>query len=193
MKFSILIPTLPSRIKTFFPRLLDILEPQVKDKPVEILALLDNKTMSLGDKRNQLMKLAQGDFLAFIDDDDVVEANYVDTILAAITANPHTDCIVFPQLVYINNGPPKRCLYGIEYEYEDGPELWTGKPAHTQVWNSRLAKSCSFSPKLYGEDFDFVAQAWPKVKRQVRLDCAPLYNYYFNTATSETRKRRCTR
>ena len=187
MKFSILIPSLPSRAGFFLPRLLDILHPQMDGKPIELLVLMDNKKRSVGAKRNELLSLAQGEYLSFIDDDDYVSGDYCDKLLAAMETSP--DCIVFEQHVSINNSTPKRCIYGIGLEYTDSPELWTGKPAHTMCWKSEIAKRHSFPDKTYGEDTGWVAKAWPDIKNEVRID-KPLYFYEFNSATTETRKKR---
>lgn len=186
MKFSILIPSLPSRLRTFLPRLMDVLEPQLTSD-VELLILTDNRQRSVGAKRNELLRMATGEYLAFIDDDDLVHlSEYVSSILGAMDGS---DCIVFDQTVTINDSAPKLCKYGIEYDYTDTPELWTGKPAHTMVWKSELAKLCKFPEINYSEDMDWVSQAWPLIKSQTRIDKI-LYYYEFNRRTSETRRRR---
>ena len=77
---SILIPSLPERIHLLSSVLSDLHE-QSKGKPVEVLVLTDNRHRTTGQKRNQLIGLAQGRFISFVDDDDSVAADYVDQIL----------------------------------------------------------------------------------------------------------------
>lgn len=185
---SILIPTLPSRLLVFLPRLLSIIQPQIEGKPVELLALLDNRSRSLGEKRNELLRLAQGHFLSFVDDDDRVSDDYVSLLLDAIDSAPDIDCIVYDSIVTVGGRRPKLCKYGIELEYTETRDLWCGKPSHTMCWRSQLAKECAFPAKTFGEDADWVALAWPKVKKQVRIDKA-IYFYEFSRRTSETRER----
>ena len=77
---SILIPTLESR-RELFAGMMAALESQVArdglaDR-VEILCQLDDGTMPIGTKRNRLMERARGRFLAFVDDDDELDAERV--------------------------------------------------------------------------------------------------------------------
>lgn len=190
MKLSILIPTLPSRL-AMFTRLMSVLEPQLTPD-VELLWLGDNKTRILGDKRNELLRMASSLYVTFIDDDDLPHATeYVSRILDGIESG--SDVIVFDQWVSINDGPLKRCRYGIELEYTETAELWTGKPAHTQVYKASIAKQCAFPGRTFGEDHEWVQQAWPLCETQTRLDCEPLYTYMFNRLTTETRPKRKSR
>ena len=89
MKFSILICTIESRAKQL-QNLLNLLKPQLT-KEVEVLTECDNKQMSVGRKRQILLERAKGDYVAFIDDDDIVSEDYVANILEAIKQDP--DCI----------------------------------------------------------------------------------------------------
>ena len=88
MKLSILICTLYDRASDL-NKLMNVLQPQVV-KDVEILTELDGGELSTGAKRNKLLKRARGDYVAFIDDDDLVSTDYVSKLLKAIDTNP--DC-----------------------------------------------------------------------------------------------------
>jgi len=89
MKLSILICSIVSR-KDQLKSLLTSLEKQ-KTKEVEILVEVDNREISVGRKRQVLLEKATGDYVVFIDDDDEVAVDYVQTILKAIEDDP--DCI----------------------------------------------------------------------------------------------------
>ena len=78
---SILIPTMPKRLG-LLKRLLNVLNPQVTDE-VEILTHSDDGRIPTGRKRNDLIKQAQGQYVVFIDDDDIVADTYVSDILKA--------------------------------------------------------------------------------------------------------------
>lgn len=60
------------------------IENQAYEKPVELLTLYDNRKMSVGRKRSILLSVAQGEYFAFVDDDDRVAPDYVDRLLDAI-------------------------------------------------------------------------------------------------------------
>jgi len=192
MKLSILIPTLPSRI-VCFNRLINHIQQQIStsssEDKVEILALLDNKKHSVGDKRNMLLDLATSDFITFVDDDDRLSNNYIAKILETIELNFDSDCIVYDVICTIDSGKPIYCKYGIEYEYNwDVPNnKWFGKPAHTMIYNSKIAKKHRYKSINFGEDSDWVKRACLDIKKQTRIN-EVLYFYDHNTKTTETRK-----
>ena len=164
---------------------------QTKDRQdVELLALFDNKKRSLGDKRNDLLNLARGDYLVFIDDDDRISDSYVDDIINTLNANPETDCVVFDCICSVDGGTPKLCKYGTEFEYGDillnNVIEWRGKPAHTMVYKSSIAKRHMFPSINNGEDVDWVIRACKDITIQTRIDKV-LYWYDANyNTTSET-------
>lgn len=86
MKFSILICTLTSR-KEELDRLMSILKPQLVGQDVEVLVDEDEGQKSIGQKRNDLLKKATGDYIAFIDDDDLVSCDYVSKVMKALEHN----------------------------------------------------------------------------------------------------------
>ncbi len=177
IKLSILIPSVPARRGTYQQKILDQLEGQLEKngrQDVEILVLYDNKKRKVGEKRQDLLNLARGEFLVFIDDDDRVSDNYIDKILQKIDEDKSIDCIVFDTLYSRMGGSKMLCKYGVEYEYNHAsPEqnrVWTGKPAHTMVYKSSLAKSVVYKSVNFGEDVDWVIRASKLIKKQSRID-----------------------
>ena len=190
MKLSILIPSVPSRRKFYLDRLLDELDKQIENRnDIEVLVFYENKKRSLGEKRTDLLNLAKGEFTVFIDDDDRITEDYISSIMEAIENNPNVDCIVYDTICTINGGVPIHCKYGIELAYNHnatGNGYWTGKPAHTMVYSSRISKKHNFINSNYGEDVDWVLRACKEIETQHRIDKV-LYYYDFNNTISETR------
>jgi SAM-dependent methyltransferase len=155
---------------------------------IELIGLFDNKKRSIGLKRDEMLKLAQGEYLVFIDDDDRISEDYVKEIMNALYDNPNTDCVVFENLTRINGGDGILCKYGIEFEYgyiNDGKE-WRGKPAHTMVYKSSIAKKHNFNDIQNGEDKDWVLRAYLDIKHQTRINkTLYFYDAEYNS-TSET-------
>ena len=80
-KWSILILTQPARAE-FLKRLLAVLQPQIQAaEGVELIIDMFDPKLSLGANREQMRKKAEGEYICFVDDDDMVAANYVTRIL----------------------------------------------------------------------------------------------------------------
>src|SRR5665213_3420706 len=101
MKLSILICSLQKRLNQL-ALLAEHLQKQAEGKPVEILWLGDNKTMSVGEKRNKLLAMAKGDYVCFVDDDDWVADDYIESILKGAEQKP--DCICFDAVYSTDEG-----------------------------------------------------------------------------------------
>jgi glycosyltransferase involved in cell wall biosynthesis len=192
IKLTILVATIPNRLRYFYPRLMTQLIEQTKSRgDVEILSLFDNKKRSIGAKRQALLNLCQGEYVVFIDDDDRISDDYVDEILKALYTNPECDCVVFDNLTRIDGGVPILCKYGVEFEYgyvddSDHSRGWRGKPAHTMVYKSSIAKKHHYTDMGSGEDVDWVKRACLDIKTQIRIN-KTLYFYNANyTTTSES-------
>ena len=187
IKLSILVATIPSRIDNYFPRIIKTLQKQTDGRSdIEILGLFDNKKRSVGQKRNELLKLAQGEYLTFVDDDDRIAEDYVSSIMSTLIANPNADCVCFGCETTVNGGDRHFSKYSVNYSYSRIGDQWRGKPAHTMIWKSAIAKKYAYPDKNYGEDVDWVVKACTEIKNEVQIDKV-LYFYDFNSSVSETR------
>lgn len=92
---SILICTVPQR-KEFLRRLCNILYTQISDSKwkdnVEIIVYEDDFKISVGEKRNRLLGLANGEYTCFIDDDDTIVDTYIENLLPHLEESKY-DCI----------------------------------------------------------------------------------------------------
>ena len=195
MKLSILVPTVPRRLDNCFTSLIKKLETQISNKTkIEIIGFYDNKKRTTGEKRNNLLSLAKGEYLVFIDDDDDISDDYIESICDALHKNPNVDCVVFDCITTVNGKKPVHSEYSINYEYrtfKSKPEMpyedeWRGRPAHTMVWKSTIAKKHIYDDKNYEEDVHWVKRAYKDIKVEVRIPKV-LYYYKFNSNISETR------
>jgi len=134
-----------------------------------------------------LINLAKGEYLVFIDDDDRIADDYIESILKALRENPGCDCVVFECICRVENGPETYCRYGIEYEYTTVGQDWYGKPAHTMVYKSSIAQKHRYSHKSWGEDVEWVKRACVDIKAQVRIDKVLYFYDCKSETTSETR------
>jgi glycosyltransferase involved in cell wall biosynthesis len=81
-RLSLLIPTLNNRSK-LCERLTSKIIDQLTTE-VEMMLLPDDGQRTIGEKRNALIEAAIGDYVAFIDDDDMISDDYIDQVMTAL-------------------------------------------------------------------------------------------------------------
>jgi hypothetical protein len=180
--FSVLIPSIPRR-QDIAMALWNKVTEQARSFDVEVLLLLDNKKRSIGKKREALVKISQGDYVAFVDDDDDVADGYVAAIVEASLHRP--DVIVFDSSCSIDGAPPVTVRHGLEFENEQFNQAgFTRKPWHIHPWRGDIARSRPFPDVSYGEDWGWCETLLPDVKVQLKID-GLLYHYRYNKEVSE--------
>ena len=183
MKLSILICTVPSRVDTFLPKMVTSLCKQA-GKDVEVLWLGDNKKRTVGQKRNDLLNLAQGEYVTFVDDDDRVTDDYVSNILKGIETG--ADVVNFNVMCSLNGGKAKRVDYDARFLRDaETKEAYQRLPNHIMCVKRELAVSVGFPKKNMSEDADFAKRLRPLIKKQAFINKA-LYYYDFSHQVSET-------
>ena len=209
IKWSILILSVPNRVVDLMMPLYNKLLSQLGDrKDVEILCLVDNKSMTIGEKRNKLLSCARGEYLSFLDDDDDVADTFIQDILslmAAVTEQESkllaakainhangVDVFTFNQHCNVN-GQEFFVNFGLTNQNQpailDGKfnGTITRKPYHMCVWRSILAKNTVFPDSSYGEDLAWITQLAMKCKTSCHIDKV-LHYYRFSDKTSESIK-----
>jgi glycosyltransferase involved in cell wall biosynthesis len=189
IKLSLLIPTLPSRLRVSYPLLIESLLRQIGDRQdVEVLSLFDNKTRTVGEKRNLLASMAQGEYISFIDDDDEVSDDYLQYILKATETQP--DLITFDCVFAMAGREPKPVYYKLEYPVvQMFSDHNIGQPCHLHVWKRSMISDIKFPDYNCAEDRPWQSEAVKRPKSVVQIDKI-LYFYRFNPETSETLKHR---
>jgi len=187
MTLSICIPSIPSR----FGRLINLmweLQQQVEALPepkqVELLAFTDNKRRSIGMKRQALLEIAQGDYIAFIDDDDTVDGLYIQRLLEGCKQG--SDVVTFNQMVYINGKGPHPLTFKLGHPVNEEPNLqgFTRPPWHVCAWKAEIAKACTFGDSNYGEDWVWAKQANTMATTSTHID-AYLCSYFYDDSVTE--------
>jgi hypothetical protein len=118
---------------------------------------MDNREMTIGEKRERLYGMAHGLYSWQIDSDDLIADNAIELILEAI--KQETDCITFEECVNID-GREYRSNHSLEYgdwEGDGQKELWDGfhfhrTPFMKSVIKTEIAKSVSIPHIRFGED-----------------------------------------
>jgi len=190
MKLSILTPGIPSRVNEFLMPLLAKLQQQVDALPtpgdVELLTFIDNKRRTIGMKRQSLLEIAQGDYIAFIDDDDDVSDDYIQDLWQATTQD--VDVITFKQDVYLNGSGPYPLTFKLGHKGNDNPSMsgFTRPPWHVCAWRREIAQQKRFGDMMYGEDWYWVKQVNKLAKTSHHID-RTLCTYRYSDAITQAK------
>ena len=166
--------------------LVDYLNQQVElagRKDVEILWLGDNLRCTAGMKRERLLRIARGKYLAYCDDDDTVAYNYI-ARLAEAGEQHDVDVITFRQRCEVDG---QTAHVNFQANWPD-VEPWTGKditrpPYHVCCWRTALGQTAHFADCNYGEDVYWLQQLWPKVRSSHHID-EVLHTYRWSSAAT---------
>jgi glycosyltransferase involved in cell wall biosynthesis len=188
LKLSVLICNTHTRVKNFLPVIVEELTRQAEGKDVEVLWLGDNKKRSLGEKRNNLIDLAKGEYICFVDDDDRVSYDYISLILSKLEKNP--DLVTFQAYRNHNGKKDRIVMYDMRYPKDENKVgRYQRVPNHLMVWKKSKIKDIRFIPSNYGEDSDWAvrvkAHANIKLVQEIKKI---LYFYDFNQDLTETQK-----
>lgn len=176
---SIMIPLTPDR-ELPFSYLMAELNRQIQEwcheGEAELYFDLDNKEISIGEKRQRMYQRARGKYSWQIDSDDFVSPNAIRDILRA--ADQNIDVITFKEHCTIN---------GIEFtsnhslKYADWAENADGydfvrTPFMKSVIKTEIAKSVDIPFLRYGEDHAWARLLKPILKTEFHFD---KFIYYY--------------
>lgn len=164
---------------------------------VEILILTDNRKKTITEKRNNLLDISRGKYIAFLDDDDDIFDNYFDE-LVPVCRNNNYDVITFNQYCNVNgfefnvsfdHGNP---IEGVDYNYlRNNPTHMVKRPPwHLCAWKSEIAKSEKFIEirnqyNESSEDADWILKLQKKVESHYKINKF-LHKYLYNSKLSRS-------
>lgn len=185
---SICVCSIHQRLSTLH-ELLSMLNKQERIDEVEILVLADSGLDVIGSKRNRLVAQARGQYVAHIDDDDLVDSAYIPKMLAAIDQNPGVDAVALRGR-RTENGGQSHVLFdyrlnGDEGVWVDGV-LWRG-PSHLCAIRSEIVKSIPFPIPAAGEDLAWGIAIKPFVKTIARAGLEGEILYHYRWDSTKTR------
>lgn len=121
--WNILIPTIPHRHHRLLG-LLAALDAQISPgSGVTVRVLRDNLGLSIGAKRQALLDASDAAYVSWVDDDDLVAPDYVESVRAALAAGP--DIVGFAVLFTVDGSLPKVTWHALGRPgWDDGPRPW---------------------------------------------------------------------
>jgi len=180
MILSILICTIPDR-ESMFTSLKNNLFTQICGYEDKVEVIFDKRTeISIGKKRNDLLQKAKGDFIVYIDDDDVVSEKYVELLVNCIESNPNIDCIATNGIITTNGVNEKKWYISKEYRtwYEEN-HIYYRTPNHISPVKREIALKVGFPEKDFGEDYEYSTRILPFLESESIIS-EPIYHYKFN-------------
>jgi glycosyltransferase involved in cell wall biosynthesis len=160
MILSVLICSLHNR-DHFLKRLLGELHKQMNqynlNNNVQILISIDNGEKSIGIKRNELINQAKGEYVCFIDDDDMVSPFYLKTIVKGCELN--YDCVGLVGQMTIDGNRAKTFIHSARFKtYFEQNRIYYRPPNHLNAIKKTIAEQFKFPEKNFGEDTDWAMQ-----------------------------------
>lgn len=188
MKLSIIIPYYNCLI--YIKELFKVLEPQLNDN-IEVIVVddgchekeldkfkakvihLDKNSGGASVPRNTGLDIAKGEYIAFIDADDMISEDYIKQILQKIDTEDFDYC-------YIGWQSPSFSVI-----IDDNPPNW-----NMSVWNciykKNIIRNERFNPDIIiGEDYDFNVRVRKGKKTSIKK-----YLYYYNDTPNSLMKRK---
>lgn len=133
-------------------KLLKVLEPQLNEN-VAVLVLTDNQDYSVGFKRTRLLEMSRADYVSFIDDDDMITEDYVESLLPHLDGQ--NDFVGF-EVTYLQNGKPNKQnkpykMLPKYMDWKEDSEAWWKDIYHLGVIRRVTAQRFPFEG-MQGED-----------------------------------------
>lgn len=155
--WSILICTLDERAKQF-SEIYSELQQQIKDNHledrVEVLFFRDNREVTVGFKRNALIKRSQGMYVNFIDDDDKIHEKYISMIHEKFKSKP--DDVSLVGIITFNDHHPAKFIHSVKFKnYFQANGIYFRPPNHLNPMKRSTAAQFLFPSISYGEDTDW--------------------------------------
>jgi glycosyltransferase involved in cell wall biosynthesis len=167
--------TVPPRA-TKLRELLNVLEPQVvaAEGKVQLIVFYNNFDKSLGDLRQTIVDTAKGEYISFVDDDDMVPSDFIDAILPHLDGK--NDYVGFKVALFNNGHRMKPVYHSLKYPdwYEDDNGYYRDI-THLNPIKLSIAQQATFRGGA-GEDVGWSNQLRGKAKTEHFID-REMYEY----------------
>ncbi len=178
MKLEILVPTMPSRA-AMLEKLLAVLKPQAK-RSVRIT--IDDGPGTVGVKRQRMIEQATGDYVAFVDDDDMVAPDYVARILPCLKSKPDVVGITMHVTMDGEDYRPSP-IFRHSLRFRENHH-WQGQertPHHLCPLRRDMALKSRFPDMMWGEDYNYALGLLPHLQTEEWSGDETIYFYSYVT------------
>lgn len=135
----------------------------------------NNGGPSIGIKRTLGLKIAKGQYVVWLDDDDDIAPNYVETILRL--ANKGADVCTFNNVSKFHNyWCVVKMSLDVKHDDQTRPGIVNRRPYHVCGWRRAMIEHLSFPDTNWDEDTGFILQALKLAKTEAHSE-AVLHEY----------------
>lgn len=180
MKLSILVPSIPSRMYMAMALQAKI-EALIDKTEIEVLTLFDNKSRTIGEKRQALLDISRGEYVVWVDDDDDIAPEFFEVFYDAYINKP--DLITYLHNAVING---RSHIIDVDVNHADEQlqlPVTRRKPLTASVWKRSIAIQGKFPASNYGEDAVWAQQIHGLVVNQTKYNKV-LHKYIYNDSTT---------
>ena len=177
--FQILTPTIPGR-EFFAARLQKAIGYQLAGHPGashRVFPDLSDRKETIGEKRARAIQESTADYVAFVDDDDLISKLYLSRVMPALEKRP--DCCGLSVAYYQDGKFQSIFQHSLQHRENTGWQGFARTPHHLCPIRRDIAASIEWPAKSWGEDYAFAMAVLPKLQTEEWLGPDPLYNYMF--------------
>ena len=182
-KLAILICSIKSR-SAFLDRIMAILNPQIVDG-VRVIVSLDDGEISIGAKRDAMLRASPGEYSVFMDDDDIPAKNYIKRVLTALNSNP--DCVGLKVKRFKDGKYCGQSIHSTRFKFDSTRQLGNLIECERTVghWcptRTVLAQEIGYADMNVGEDLDYAKRLKESglLKTEEFID-EHIYEYHLRT------------
>lgn len=182
---SILLPTVHERQESF-NKLRSFIYCQIGANDlgdeVEVLHLVDNKEMTIGEKRNKLYRMASGIYSVQWDDDDFMHHEALPLIIDELK-NEDCDCVGYKELCIFDGKRVESSNFSIKYGgWADNVDGFNHvrTPFFKTPIKTRLCLQVPVPHSRFGEDHEFAKAIYPLLHKENYID-EFIYTYQHNS------------
>ena len=178
-KLSILIPTVRGR-EAMLAQLLEVLKPQLTPE-TELAVCCDDGEMTIGAKRNKMIEEATGEFVVFIDDDDIVTDDYVQQLMIGLKRKSID--VVCVNAVHTIDGDRAKLVVDIPYSrWEETETAYMRGVQFRDAVRRELAAAVPYPNIRFGEDHAWTIDFEAKFRHLAWVPAArPTYFHLYRT------------
>jgi len=191
--WTIMIPTTVDRDELYEKLVAELVNQMAEqrlelNKDIEIVSIRDNKEISVGLKRQQLLEMANGIWVSGFDSDDFPHPDYIHDIWNVLYTKPNIDHVGFVESCDID-GQKSKSIFSIKHkswdEKEEGYDQVRCANPKSVIRRTR-ALQVGYKDMRWGEDRIFAEAVTPLLESEVFIE-KPLYNYIHISTDSNER------